>query len=311
MFKEWGLLLALIPFFLTSINSASGQDNFLDGLGTAPRAEGGKNADASDRRLVQRESELRNLEGQLLQKMNLESDSARNPRSDSADDYDSRDSAEVSERAISTTPTVRTATYSAPSERRASHSVALQPASAAASPDQKLAIAESQVTILSRELETTRRGLRSAERRIEELADLVKTNSPRAAQRSASEFSYGTDREPRRSKPQEHLVPLGEEEQEIYEPTIRSRSSHSATTVGKAAVRIGPRKSESMLFLLSDSTPVVIDRRSGEWYRVVTTSGARGWVAGQSLLFDTGVPANSAVKVRAVRNKYEPTGLRY
>jgi hypothetical protein len=44
---------------------------------------------------------------------------------------------------------------------------------------------------------------------------------------------------------------------------------------------------------------------------VVTDSGARGWIFGQSLLFDDGVPAGSAVRVKAVRSKYEPTHLRY
>jgi hypothetical protein len=280
-------------------------------MGSTSKTEERGSTDSSEKQFVQRDSELRNLEGQLLQKMNLDKSNTRGSRTDTPAESDRSDDGAVTERTLSSTPTVRSATYTTPSERRTSHSVALQPSSTAASPDQKLAIAESQVTILSRELETTRRGLRSAERRIDELADLVKTNGPRAAQRSASEFSYGMDREVKRSKPQEHLVPLGEEEQEIYEPTIRSRSSHSATVIGKAAVRIGPSKSESMLFLLSDSTSVTIDRRSGEWYRVVTGSGARGWVAGQSLLFDTGVPTNSAVKVHAVRNKYEPTGLRY
>jgi hypothetical protein len=314
VFRTCGVSLLLLTVINTSIQSASSQD-LLDAIGSGAVGDTSAGGTASEKNLVERDAELRDIEEQLLRKMTARGTSGANEEQGSA-------------RPRSTVPTVRTATYTAPSddespssksnpsvsfeeERRPSHSVSLQPASAVASPDQKLAIAESQVTILSRELETTRRGLRSAERRIEELSDLVKTSNPRPSQRTASDFSYGQDREVARSSRQEHVVPLVEEEHDTYEPTIRARSSYSATIIGKAAVRTGPSKSESMLFLLGDSSSVTIDRRTGEWYRVVTSSGARGWVYGQSLLFDTGVPASSAVKVRAVRNKYEPTGLRY
>jgi hypothetical protein len=313
--------------FAARIASADDELSTLSLGGPLPAAT----ADISERNIEQRETELRTIEENLLQKINGAPSAAPKNTQSGAKRAELERESNPSSDSENRAPTIRTATYTVDSTRSArrsaeeseraealspergpTHSVPVEQAPTKVSAEQRLSIAESQVTILSRELETSRRGLRSAEKRIEELSDLVKgrAQSPRAIH---NDFSYGSDRESLRNIRSSHTVPLDESEEEVQlEPTIRSHSSSRASiTASKAAVRTGPSKSESMLFLLPAGSQVIIDRRSGEWYRVVTDSGARGWIFGQSLLFDDGVPAGSAVRVKAVRSKYEPTHLRY
>jgi hypothetical protein len=327
------LCLAVVSSHILAAHTASADDELstLSLGGPLPTAT----ADISERNIEQRETELKTIEESLLQKINSAPQSApKTPQSGLTRTELARDN-NVGSDSDHRAPTIRTATYTTDSTRRArgsadesdrgealspergpTHSVPVEQTPTKVSAQQRLEIAESQVTILSRELETSRRGLRSAEKRIEELAELVKgrAQSPRAAQ---NDFTYGNDRESLRNIRASHTVSLGsaldEADQETYlEPTIRSHSSSRASiTATKAAVRTGPGKAESMLFLLPAGSQVIIDRRSGEWYRVVTDSGARGWIFGQALLFDDGVPAGSSVRVKAVRSKYEPTQLRY
>jgi hypothetical protein len=264
----------------------------------------------AEENIDQRASELKNIEDALLQKMRAKppeqaheapatlkqtsfagSNTLRQPDLDTAQDKAER---------------------VAP-ERRTTHSVPVDHASAKVSADQRLAIAEIQVTILSRELEVSRRGLRSAERRIEELSELVK-GRPRSSRSDSSDFAYGSDHEARRSIRSGHTVPLLEESEDAGEagPAIRPHSSMVASiATDKTAVRTGPGKGESVLFVLSEGSEVTIDRRSGEWYRVVANSGVRGWIFGQALVFDSGISPSSAVRIRAVRNRYEPTNIKY
>lgn len=325
--------IAVLSSLLFAARTASADDELstLSLGGPLPTAT----ADISEKNIEQRETELKSIEENLLQKINSAPSAATKNTPSAVGRADLDRNSDAGSDNDHRAPAIRTATYTVDPARRArgssdesdraealspergpTHSVPVDQAPTKVSAQQRLAIAESQVTILSRELETSRRGLRSAEKRIEELADLVKgrAQSPRAAQ---NDFTYGNDRESLRNIRASHTVSLGrsleEADEETYlEPTIRSHSSSRASiTATKAAVRIGPGKAESMLFLLPAGSQVIIDRRSGEWYRVVTDSGARGWIFGQALLFDDGVPAGSSVRVKAVRSKYEPTQLRY
>jgi len=186
------------------------------------------------------------------------------------------------------------------------------------SPDisQKLVIAESQVTILSRELDTTRRSLRSAEERIDELSTLVRDNyrtgaQPRPNGARGLETSI-TDELLLETEDRSHTVPISGRDGTETNSAGRSRSSDVAVVAAdRAALRIGPGRLESALFVMPKHTQLTIERRSGEWLRVVTPAGARGWVYGPSLIFGTTVANQSAVRIRAAQPINEPTGIRY
>jgi len=92
-----------------------------------------------------------------------------------------------------------------------------------------------------------------------------------------------------------------------YRPT----SEHARVTTAKVPLRVGPGRSESMLFMMPRDSIVSIEMRNGEWYRVITSTGVRGWIAAQSLIFDYQVPTSSSVRVGAFKSAYEPTGIKF
>jgi hypothetical protein len=184
---------------------------------------------------------------------------------------------------------------------------------------QKLAIAESQVKILSRELDISRRSLTSAERRIEELALLVRkpepatgsitnaedsTNAIRGSLKSDLESSEFVVTTPSRKQ---HIAPLLQEDSApAIEMPANSRSSEVATVViDRAPIRVAPGRQESALYVMPRNTEVTLEHRSGEWYRVVTASGVRGWIFGSALRFNTGVSAASTVRIGGYRASLE------
>jgi hypothetical protein len=182
-------------------------------------------------------------------------------------------------------------------------------------PAQRLAIAESQVSILSRELDTTRRSLRSAEDRIDELSALVRdsyrtksgsTTQPQPVDRG-DHYTQGSDLEAR-----SHTVPIRGEEGSASEHTTGKRTSEIATiATDRAPLRIGPGRLESALFVLPRNTQVTVERRTGDWFRVLTSSGMRGWIHGPTLIFAAGISPDSAVRIRAAQTANEPTRLKY
>ena len=99
-----------------------------------------------------------------------------------------------------------------------------------------------------------------------------------------------------------HTVSLTDIESETYDRSMAVANPEIASTQGAGTnLRTGPSELKTNVVRLPPYSEVVIDYRSGNWYRVQSTSGARGWIAGKSLLFDTGVPMRSAVKIGAVR----------
>lgn len=88
-------------------------------------------------------------------------------------------------------------------------------------------------------------------------------------------------------------------------------SALASVAVDNAPLRIGPGQRESALFVMPRHSQVKVEHRTGEWYRVTTDAGARGWLWSGALVFDAGVPSTSTVRVGGFRTKNEPVTLRY
>lgn len=59
-----------------------------------------------------------------------------------------------------------------------------------------------------------------------------------------------------------------------------------ATVISKKAhLRTGPGKDNSPLLSVSEGTRLAIETRQGDWYRVITPTGARAWVSGDVIKF--------------------------
>ena len=56
-------------------------------------------------------------------------------------------------------------------------------------------------------------------------------------------------------------------------------------TAPKANLRSGPGLNHSPLMTVSSGTRLVVERRDGDWYRVVTPNGSRAWVVGSVVTF--------------------------
>jgi hypothetical protein len=110
--------------------------------------------------------------------------------------------------------------------------------------------------------------------------------------------SIGRDeREAARSR----MVPLNEIEQEASIRNVSLTQEELATIrTASTKLRTGPTKLDTTLGLLPQYSEVSIDYRSGNWYRVRTTTGLRGWVPGSALLFDAGISPRSAVRIGAI-----------
>lgn len=76
-------------------------------------------------------------------------------------------------------------------------------------------------------------------------------------------------------------------------------------------MRIGPGINQSSLLTLSRNSIVEIEHRTGTWYRIISPSGARGWVSGSVLLFDVDNFPGSTDRVMAYQPGREPTGIKY
>jgi|GEM_PF-2471768 len=112
--------------------------------------------------------------------------------------------------------------------------------------------------------------------------------------------SFGSDNNDARTY--SRLVSLQEIERGASRrPAPLADPSVATISVTPAKLRSGPSTANSTLGSLSKYSEVTIDYRSGEWYRVKTAAGQRGWVRGPSLIFDTDITETSTVKIGAVR----------
>jgi hypothetical protein len=112
------------------------------------------------------------------------------------------------------------------------------------------------------------------------------------------------DSDPILKTPRSHTVALQDISREASVRSV-SLSQQEVATIqnGSTHLRTGPTRLDANVLSLPQFSEVAIDYRSGNWYRVTTTSGVRGWVPGTALLFDAGISNRSAVRVGAVRGK--------
>ena len=98
-------------------------------------------------------------------------------------------------------------------------------------------------------------------------------------------------------------------EEGIDDPYVPT--SQQARLTSSAPLRLAPGREESSLGRVARDSIVGIELRDGEWYRIVTQGGVRGWIAGKYLIFDIDVPPSSTVRVGAFNSSYEPTGIKF
>lgn len=93
-------------------------------------------------------------------------------------------------------------------------------------------------------------------------------------------------------------------------PKVESSAEMPIATVVKKKVylRTGPGKNNSPLMAVSEGTRLAVETMQGEWYRVITPTGARAWVAAESIAFGNGgkiAPARSTSAPSATEQSEE------
>ena len=184
--------------------------------------------------------------------------------------------------------------------------------------EQRLQAAHARNLRLMEALDDARRRLLAAETEIERLSAVVESRSPRyrnggagmgspalAANRGGSfggaqmggpgmmMGSAGT------SRPQvtavrnpSHMPAASSGEGDMTGVTV---------TAEKANLRSGPGLNNSPLMTVPRGTRLVVERREGDWYRVVTPNGSRAWVTGAVVTFGAqdGWSPSSVVRVKS------------
>lgn len=163
---------------------------------------------------------------------------------------------------------------------------------------ERLAISESQITILSQQLEETKEALARSEARVAELSRLVEQQTEGVVDSPDALRTKGS-------------------------PTLKSDASALAVSFtsstlptariysSSAALRTTPGKGGTTIYTLNRGSTVRIELRNGSWYRIISSSGTRGWVSGQHLIFYEGSSPNSTVHVRAFDANEEGMGIGY
>ncbi len=166
--------------------------------------------------------------------------------------------------------------------------------------EQRVTIAESQVTILSQELEITQRKLSETENRLANAQRNAPLNGNGSGDASFVPSSYDT-----------FVVPANDTTDTNEQAPLGNTLPTARVTTDKTPLRIGPGAKEAMLVRLTRNSIVEIEHRNGSWYRVITSSGTRGWITGSVLLFDQTNFPGSTNRIFAYKPSLEPTGIKY
>ncbi len=154
---------------------------------------------------------------------------------------------------------------------------------------------------LRRQLEATQRRLRDsttelnesrnrliiAETEVERLSNVLEQRNRSTLARVAPEVAQSE------AARRQYQVPLAvANAPQRPEPTrvkhaepVKSDMLIGTISVEKAHLRSGPGKNNSPLMSVSNGTRLVIETRQGSWYRVITPTGTRAWVASEVLSF--------------------------
>ncbi len=166
--------------------------------------------------------------------------------------------------------------------------------------EQRVTVAESQVTILSKELEETQQKLAETEGRLRRAEGALSPSGVSASDSAFVTSSY-------------EVFPVPADQDTSRDDTTSSVNSLPVARITKdrTPMRIGPGINQSSLLTLSRNSIVEIEHRTGTWYRIISPSGARGWVSGSVLLFDVDNFPGSTDRVMAYQPGREPTGIKY
>jgi uncharacterized coiled-coil protein SlyX len=167
--------------------------------------------------------------------------------------------------------------------------------------EHRLAIAESQITLLTQELERTKAKLANSESQVEGLTRQIEDGDTKVTS-TTSQSSHP-------------LQPGVKESGAASSDSVTTRAATYETrarvTKDHAPLKVGPGSQESTITKLSRNSLISVEHRTGGWYRIITSDGTRGWISGTFLMFDEGSSRNSTIRVGAYEPRFESMDIRY
>lgn len=158
---------------------------------------------------------------------------------------------------------------------------------------------------LSAELAATKQELSRAKFQIDKLSDELKF-------KKEDEYLELTEQNARAERFVERDI---ENNAEYTSPKIErydsQDSDYAIITAANAPLRISPGSQDSILYYIPEQSRVHVEKRTGEWLRVVAPNGVRGWVYGGSVTFFPVSNPDSAVRIKAFSAQYEPVRSKY
>lgn len=167
--------------------------------------------------------------------------------------------------------------------------------------EHRLAIAESQITLLTQELESAKAKLAKSESHVDGLTRQIEDGDA-AVKPQVSKSSEAIQRD------------VGMTDADSTDGVDTRAATYATTariTKDHAPLRIGPGSRESTITRLSRNSIISIEHRTGGWYRIITADGTRGWISGSFLIFDEGRSPDSTVRVGAYEPRLESMGIKY
>jgi len=153
-----------------------------------------------------------------------------------------------------------------------------------------LSSADRRIKNLENELSEARNRLMMAETEVERLSGLVQTGSRSTTLARVEELA--AQRRAPAAAPAVQRITSAIPAEEMPIATI---------VVDKANLRTGPGQDNSPLMSVSRGTRLAVETRRGDWYRVISPTGARAWVSAEVIAFGS-TPVSSpsrTVRVRA------------
>ena len=131
-----------------------------------------------------------------------------------------------------------------------------------------------------------------AETQVERLSSII----DRINKQKVAGFLSGTEPAP---KAKESTAKVTQAVSSVSVPAKPDDTLIGIVSASKAHLRSGPSTNDSPIMSVSKGTRLVVETRSKDWYRVITPTGTRAWIAASMLKFGPGAVAasGSAVKI--------------
>ena len=174
----------------------------------------------------------------------------------------------------------------------------------------RLKSSNTRASSMQKELEEARDRLMIAETEVERLSGVVKTRNQETLQK------FGGDTN---SAPAVNKAVVTQPVAPVIAPAVRREQPKVADDVligtvvaDKANLRTGPGKDNSPFMTVPKGARLTVETRNGEWYRVITPTGSRAWVAAEVLAFGNTNQASpsGAIRIRGYNVAIENDSLK-